>query len=516
MANFQLFNTARKKLPVGDTFNACGAAAYKLSPEHELTQLVMTGCLNNTFYADAQDQLDAVLILADDIAPEYIAKLAIYSRKYGFMKDMPALLLAILASRKPELLPKVFNQVIDNGRMLRNFVQIIRSGVTGRMSLGSCPKKLVQAWLNHASEIQLLQAAVGNKPSLADIIKMVHPKPVEIWREAFFAWVIKKPYNFDDLPPQTQTLLRYKDNRSIVMPNVPFQLLTNMDLTTNQWALVAKNMGWHALRMNLNTLNRHGVFASRKDVQLIANKLADEKLIRQSKVYPYQLLTTYIATKGAVPQVIENALHHALEVSLANVPELKSNVVVCPDVSGSMYSPVTGYRQDATTVTRCIDVAALLAAAVLRKNKRAKLIPFEYITLDIDLNPYDPILENAQKLASIGGGGTNCSAPLARLVNQKAVVDTVIMISDNESWVDMHRHGATETMVQWEKLKGFNPNAKLICIDIQPYSTTQAKQQQDILNIGGFSDVIFDVIAQFANEATDLSHWINTINDIRI
>ena len=144
------------------------------------------------------------------------------------------------------------------------------------------------------------------------------------------------------------------------------------------------------------------------------------------------------------------------------------------------------------------------------------MIPFEYITLDIDLNPYDPILENAQNLASIGGGGTNCSAPLARLVNQKAVVDTVIMISDNESWVDMHRHGATETMVQWEKLKRLNPNAKLICIDIQPYSTTQAKQQQDILNIGGFSDVIFDVIAQFANETTDLSYWIEKINSIKI
>ena len=73
----------------------------------------------------------------------------------------------------------MFGRVVDNGKMLRNFVQIVRSGATGRKSLGSRPKKLVQHWLLSASEAQLLQAAVGNSPSLADVVKMVHPKPAE-------------------------------------------------------------------------------------------------------------------------------------------------------------------------------------------------------------------------------------------------------------------------------------------------------------------------------------------------
>ena len=50
---------------------------------------------------------------------------------------------------------------------------------------------------------------------------------------------------------------------------------------------------------------------------------------------------------------------------------------MCPDVSGSMHSPVTGFRKGATTAVRCIDVAALVAAAVLRKNPDAEVIPFE-------------------------------------------------------------------------------------------------------------------------------------------
>ena len=36
---------------------------------------------------------------------------------------------------------------------------------------------------------------------------------------------------------------------------------------------------------------------------------------------------------------------------------------------------------------------------------------------------------------------------------------------------------------------------KLVCIDIQPYGSTQAAERADILNIGGFSDAVFNVVA---------------------
>ena len=64
------------------------------------------------------------------------------------MKDLPALLCAALSVSGPGLLAEVFDRVIDDGRMLRNFVQIMRSGVVGRKSLGTLPKRLVQAWFD--------------------------------------------------------------------------------------------------------------------------------------------------------------------------------------------------------------------------------------------------------------------------------------------------------------------------------------------------------------------------------
>ena len=46
------------------------------------------------------------------------------------------------------------------------------------------------------------------------------------------------------------------------------------------------------------------------------------------------------------------------------------------------------------------------------------------------------------------------------------------------------------------------PAPKLVCIDLQPYTTTQAPDRDDILNIGGFSDAVFSVVAVLLAEDT--------------
>ncbi|WP_236197439.1 RNA-binding protein [Pseudomonas glycinae] len=511
MANFNLFNTQSKNLPACDTLNASGAAAYAYTPKHQLAQLAVTGCLNSTFYASAQSQLDQVLKLVAELDIRFVANAALYARQKGHMKDMPALLLAALAAQRSALVPEVFGQVVDSGKMLRNFVQILRSGATGRRSLGSQPKRLVQNWLNSATERQLLQASIGNQPSLADVLKMVHPKPSEAWREAFFAWVIGKSVDAQALPALTRDLLAFRSGASDQLPEVPFQLLGNETLSKEQWAAQARNMGWQGLRINLNTLARHGAFEVPGCTEYVAARLADPEAVAKARVYPYQLLAAYRMVGDDVPALIREALQDALELSLTNVPKLQGAVVVCPDVSGSMGSPLTGYRQGATTAVRCIDVAALITAAVLRKQPTARVMPFEWKVVDITLNPRDSVISNAEKLAGIFGGGTCCSAPLKKLADSKARLDTLIMVSDNESWIDARRQGASETMLQWERIKRINPQARLVCIDLQPGWATPAADRDDILNVGGFSDAVFDVIEQFTAGRYGPQHWVEAI-----
>lgn len=518
MANKSVFASIKGRLlPAPKTLNKHAAPAYAYSDAHALTQVAMTGTFGALTYTDPLEELEYVLNLSESVEPAFLAKTAIYTRENGHMKDMPALLLAVLARLDPILFTAAFPRVVDNGKMLRTFVQIMRSGQTGRKSLGSAPKRMVANWLNEASDWAILNANIGTNPSLADVIKMVHPKPASKAREALFAWIIGKPCDVDLLPMNVQEYLRFKATGQGALPVVPFQMLTQLPLTSKHWAKIAKNASWQMTRMNLNTFLRHGVLDMANMRKHVAAVLRDPVRIKKARVFPYQLMTAYQALSADMPLEIRETLHDAMELAVRNVPQINGSVVVCPDVSGSMNCPVTGYRPGATTATRFVDVAGLVTAAILRQNPRAKVLPFEFQVRDVRLEPRDTILTNAQRLANLGGGGTNCSAPLEWLVAKGTSPDLVIFVSDNQSWVDATRSGqGTAMMKQWELLKRRNPAAKLVCIDIAPYGTTQAKERKDVLNIGGFSDTVFDQIAAFAADKLGPSHWVGEIENVNL
>jgi 60 kDa SS-A/Ro ribonucleoprotein len=517
MANKTLFQSLRGALtPKTDATNEAGGPAYILSPMHALAQYAATGCLNSTFYASADDQLQKVLAMTKEVDANFVAKTAVYAREKGFMKDMPAVLCAALSMKDTQLLRTVFDRVINDGKMLRNFVQVLRSGVVGRKSLGTVPKKLVQRWLESRTDEQLFRASVGNAPSLADLVKMVHPKPGNATREALYGYLLGRPHQAEALPDIVKQFEMFKAGKRDVVPDVAFQMLTALDLGKAEWTAIAKKAPWQMTRMNLNTFARHGVFNDQSMVTLIANRLASTDAVKRARVFPYQLLAAFKSAGGDVPHLIRDALQDAMEIAIQNVPRIEGKVYVCPDVSGSMSHAVTGNRPGATSTIRCIDVAALVAASILRQNPLAEVVPFESDVVNIQLNGRDSVMTNAQKLAEIGGGGTNCSAPLAWLNRKQAKGDLVVFVSDNESWVDAKGGRGTETMRQWAVFKQLNPRARLVCIDIQPHATVQAAEREDILNIGGFSDQVFQVIAAFAEGRLGADHWVGEINALQL
>ena len=71
-------------------------------------------------------------------------------------------------------------------------------------------------------------------------------------------------------------------------------------------------------------------------------------------------------------------------------------------------------------------------------------------------------------------------------------------------------------MQQWETFRQRNPQARLACIDIQPYGTVQAQTRDDVLNVGGFSDAVFEVLAQFAAGQLGGEHWVRVIEAMEV
>ncbi|MEJ7595237.1 MAG: TROVE domain-containing protein [Planctomycetaceae bacterium] len=307
------------------------------------------------------------------------------------MKDMSAALLLVLSKRDTVLFHQVFDRVVDNGRVLRTLFQMIRSGQFGRTGLSSSLQRAFQRWLNEASVGKLLSASIGNDPSLRDVLRMARPTPKDNARRALFGWLTDKeqsmwaPATVADLPEQVQGLIAYRQAESAELQalisgglSVRWDLLADAAKSPLVWKAIARQMGPQALRMNLNTLLRHEVLNDTRMVDYVADRIADPDEIRRSRQFPYQYLAAYVNAAAELPHKIKDALHKAAEIACGNVPELPGPVIIGLDTSGSMSCPVTGNRgRGATSKMRCIDVAALFAAAILRRNPDSVVVPFD-------------------------------------------------------------------------------------------------------------------------------------------
>jgi 60 kDa SS-A/Ro ribonucleoprotein len=321
--NKSLFNTKNPSLvPVANTRNEAGGLAYSLSDQEALTQLIVTGTFQNTFYSSGSEQLGKVLELAKKCDPVFVAKLAVYARNQAFMKDAPAVLTAYLSMVDAELFKITFEKVINNGNMLRKFISVMRSGLVGRKSLGNLPKKMVQKLLNGRGEEWLFRNAIGNDPSFNDIIKMVHPKAKSPSINNMFAYLLDRKYDTNMLPDLVASYEAFKKNPSEGMPpSVDFRLLSNIKMTTDQWVYLLKGMSWTTLRMNLNMLMRNGVFNTPDAVKYAAKTLMNKEQIVAAKAFPFQIYNTIRNTPGMPPE-ITRALETALEVSLVIVVDI--------------------------------------------------------------------------------------------------------------------------------------------------------------------------------------------------
>jgi 60 kDa SS-A/Ro ribonucleoprotein len=189
MVNRNIFKTGGVVVAPANAVNEAGGLAYKFTDAHALCQYIVTGTFNGVYYATAEQQLATIKDLTSKVDSELLAKAAVYGHEVAGMKDIPSYILAVLAARHEiALLRRVFPRVITNFKMLANFVQIVRSGATGRRSFGTAVRNLIREWLVSKDANGLFRMSVGHaNPSFADVVKMVHPRPSNKEQEALFA-----------------------------------------------------------------------------------------------------------------------------------------------------------------------------------------------------------------------------------------------------------------------------------------------------------------------------------------
>lgn len=481
------------------------------APEHALAELAATGCSSATYDAKAPMQPATVLALAAKVEPRFLAKAAVHARERGLVKDLPVLLLAVLSRRDPGLFDAIFDRVIDDAASLRAFVRIVRSGQTGRKSLGTRPKKRIAGWLAKQSDEALFRASVGEAPSLADIVKMVHPSPASASRRALYGHWLGQEHVAADLPEPVRALEAYRHDPTRPVPDVPYERITSRSPGAREWAAIARTASWETTRRHLCALARHGALEVPGTLELVAARLRDPEAIARARVVPHALLVTLLAAQRAeLPAILVEALHDAIDLAAHAVPSFDGKKVwALLDVSRSMRAPLTAHR----TAARGIDVASLFGATILRRSADAEVLCFDDRPIVVPLDRRGSVMTNARMLAAAGGGGTVTSAPLAMLNARRAHVDLVVYVSDDASW----RLGAhPDTIAEWSQLKARCPGAKLVCIDLVPNTHAPVGDRADVLHIGGFSEAVLDVISAFATGGLANGHWVSVLDAVTL
>lgn len=470
-----------------------------------LARYAMSGVFRGTFDSRDDDQLARASALAGDVPAELVAKTAILARRRGHGADVPAILLAHLAARDVDVMRRAFPRVIDDGRTLRTFVQVVRSGVTGRRSFGSAPKRALRAWFASRTPDAIFRQSTGRSPSMSDVIKMVRPPPrneqgeADAVREALYGYLLGKNIDRARLPALARSYDDWKRGEGPV-PDVPFEMITTGPLRGEHWRELALRLSVTQLRASLGALLRHGVLDDGKMAERIAARLSDRDENLRSAATPFAHLVTIRHLDPAMPPVVVDAVAQGLEHAMDRVPGLAGRVVLCRDVSGSMEAPLTGHRGSATSRVRCIDVAALVSAAVRRRSPGATVVPFS-------------------------GGGSSCVTPLRWLNARDEAPDVVVFVSDNQSWSEYRRSAGSSSSTrgtvmaeEWERLRVRNPKARLVLVDLSPRPPSQplTSGRDDVLHVGGFSDAAFDVIATFARGGLAGAPWLDEIEAITL
>lgn len=502
-------------VPSWSRAQACGCVMVKVTaqaadgPEAKAARLLAQAAVEGTA------PTPVLIAAAEMVPPPHLSRCAVAAAERGHHR-IAALLLAILSRRDPSCFARVFGRVVTSGHALRAFVGAMRSGQAGRQSLGTRPKAMVRDWIDRATEAELLAASVGKDPSLADILRMVHPKPASAQRAALYRWLLGDRSDDPALPPVIRALQAFRAAPVGDPPDVPVDLLTGLKLHPAQWAAVARRLPLAEVLHRLHFLLRRGAFDDPAALSDISARLRDAAQLRAAGLGPYRLLCLFRALDPAAPPDLHAALAAALETAAGMVQPVAGRVALCLDTSGAMVRRATDRPRGAETAVRCHDVAALMLSVLMRDNRAARLVPYAEAVTPLALTPDMGIPLIAKRLAAVGGTASRCTVPLDWLRAQKKPVDLVVIVTANAlwgSWYGREQPGAEAAA--WQRIKAHNPQARLVCLQIRPDiprdTAITLPDGPDVLHLSGFSDAMFDRIGDFLDGRSAEDYWERVI-----
>ena len=477
-----------------------GFPAFETSMEDRVLQTLMTGNFQDTFYVGrkklAKEAIDLFVQMSKQ-DPVLFGKMIVYARNQGYIRAAPITALAILSRESTEA-SNIFGYVIRTPNDLKDFIELCRGPIR---KIGRQIKSLTDNYLNNLSEYHAIKygARGSGSFSLGDVLRLARPIPLNERQSNLFKYLIygtdsEKEVSLEGLN-QIQAFENLKKATTlsekmewIEKGRLPHEVTTVFVGEHKElWPAILRQMPYFALLRHLNTLHRADVLEGNQ--KYVSEKLKNRGAILNAKVFPYQLQLANVFLEQGAPRSVRDALAEAVEISFDNIPFMNQKICIAPDVSGSMYRAVSDRSK-----TQYIDIATLFAAALWKRSQDSFVWPVDtHLHNPGPMPSGTPLTNFAHMMSRFGGGGTEFSLPLQKLLKDKTKIDVFVTITDGEEW---YGRGFLEVVREYRK--EINPNLQSFLVRIDPYSRYDNVPQDEpgCHRIMGWSDVVLTYISR--------------------
>ena len=490
------FNILKRN--VTETNNYEGAKAYQLTPEMQLYSAVVTAGLNDNFYEKGDTRLARIQELMLLNTPEYIAKLAIYTRNEMNMRSVPLVLAVELAKLNAgnAIVSKTVNGIVkrtDEITELLAYYQLAnnRSGVKKLNKLSKQIQKGLSATFNRFDEYQFAKYNRETDVKLRDALFIVHPKAKDETQQGVFNKIaaneLAVPYTWEtELSVLGQAKYETENEKSASVKAKWEELIDS------------GKIGYMAQMRNLRNIVEANV--SLTHVKRVCEFLANENAVANSKQLPFRFLSAYREVKVLKSEyvtMILNALEDAVVTSVKNLKgfDEATSVLIACDVSGSMQKPIS-----AKSKVLLFDIGLMLGMLMQSKCKRVVTGMFGDKWKVINM-PNKSVLSNVNeyyKREGEVGYATNGYKVIDDLIDRGVIMDKIMLFTDCQLWNNNIGNSGIEK--SWKAYKIMAPDANLYLFDLAGYGNTPLKiQKDDVCLIAGWSEKVFDVLYAIEN-----------------
>ena len=484
-----------------------GAKAYAMTPEMELYTAVVTCALSDNFYESRDDRMERIATLIRQVAPEFVAKLAVHARTQMNLRSIPLFLIVELAKihNGDSLVKRTIEKCVlraDEIMELLMCYQLRNSDGKSIKKLGKLSRQVQEGLKSAFNRFDEYQFAKYNRSNLEvklkDALFIVHPKASSSEQQAIFDKIVTDslqiPYTWEtELSALGQQKFETEDEKK------------NAKRECWKKLIMSGKVGYMALLRNLRNLIEVGM--DTEMLKIVCERISSRNEVIKSRQLPFRFYSAYRELSGITrPEVqcILEALEQAASYSAENIHGFKEDtpVFIACDVSGSMNRPISQKSSIAN-----YDIGILLASVLRSKCKSVVAGLFGDTWLPATGGPSCGVLENTismHRFANKVGYATNGHLAINWLLEEGIKADKLMFFTDMQMWDSYDDGGHLEK--SWKAYKQFNPNAHLYLFDLNGYGHSPVRLLgDDVTLIAGWSDKIFDVLIAVENGEDTLS-----------